>query len=180
MSEFEYLTGLLTIVLGLAIARTMGGIALFLSSKKRTLYRWTLLGFCLALAAMQIDWWRVLWITLGDSDLLAETVYLWITATALLYLASYLLVPGGESTELDESTIRPAFYACMAIHFCAFPLYRLIQGQAEAIEAGTVVMIGLCLCGMVFRRGRVQFAFALLWFLLAFGSIILSFGSPFI
>jgi len=184
MREFEYLTGLLTIVLGLAIARAMSGIANFLVLDTRTLRSWTLFVFCLALAAMQVDWWRLLWVTLGKSELMTETVYLWIVATVMLYLASYVLVPhlgSGSSDDVEQSaSVRPAFFACMALHFCAFPLYQLANGEIAALEIGPLVMIGLCILGALLKQVKVQFAFSLIWALLAFGAIGLSFGSPFV
>lgn len=184
MSEFEYLTGLLTIVLGLAIARAMSGIANFLVLSTRTLQSWTFFLFCLALAALQVDWWRVLWVTLGSSELMAEAVYLWITATVMLYLASYVLVPhlGADDNEnvAPKEEVRPAFFACMAIHFCAFPLYQTMTGQIAAMEFGPLVMIFLCILGIFLRNAKVQFGFSLAWLLLAFGSIGLSFGTRFV
>lgn len=175
---------MLTIVLGLAIAGAMRGIASFLVLETRTLQNWTLFGFCLALVAMQVDWWRVLWITLGSSELLTEAVYLWVAATVLLYLASFVLVPhlgvnGIENSDGKES-VRPAFFACMALHFCAFPLYQVTMGEIEAMDGRPLVMVGLCLIGALVKGEKVQFGFSLLWSLLAFGAIGLSFGSNFI
>ena len=69
MSVFEYASGLISIVVGLAIARILGGIGTFTGLEKRTAADWIVLSWSIALALNLVGWWIGGWIRYERSQL---------------------------------------------------------------------------------------------------------------
>ena len=174
MDAFEYLAGLLTIILGLSIARTMSGIGAFLLLEKRTLRNWNAGGFCLVLAMLQIGWWRVLWAVFNDVEFLSiAQVYAWVAATVMLYLSSYVLVQS-TSTSTDYAVaqsgkLHPVFFTSLALHFSAVPIESAIRGVFSVTVVGfPLLMIALCLLGMFLKGEKALAVLMVSWNVLMF------------
>ena len=96
MGVFEYIAAFVAIVMGLAVARVMSGIGAFILADRRAPDDWLLASWCLALVILMIGWWMLGWFTIGQLETITYgSVLLWFSSTALLFLASYILVPGG-------------------------------------------------------------------------------------
>ena len=125
MTAFEYASGLISIVIGLAIARVLGGIGGFLVARQRSTSDWIVAMWCLALLITMVAWWHVGWVTFrGRPEIDLGTSFAWIFATALFYLAVFVLVPNTLAQEYSSEVgtlrpPRPAFYLCLAAHFVA-------------------------------------------------------------
>jgi hypothetical protein len=185
VSEFEYLIGLLTIVLGLAVAKAMGGIGSFLIAERRTLRNWIDVGFCLALVIFQIGWWKVLWSIFNNAELLSNgLVYSWIAATALLYLASYVLVPQSGhfagSVRTTSKAIPPAFFYCVALHFCAVPFYFIIQREISFTIAWPLLMVALCVLGAFLKSDRAMLTLVAIWLVMGLSVVLIDPGAAFV
>ena len=59
MSAFEYASGLISIVVGMAVARVLGGIGNFSAANKRAASDWIVAAWCLALLLTLVGWWRM-------------------------------------------------------------------------------------------------------------------------
>ncbi len=141
MSVFEYASGLISIVVGLAVARVLGGIGTFSAASERAASDWVVASWCLALLLTMVGWWMSAWTTLrGQAEIGFSTLFIWIVATALLYLAAYVLIPGtSESASGPGSSLRPvrsAFYLYLAAHFGVAVLQQLTQQTFVVAEGG--------------------------------------------
>jgi hypothetical protein len=123
MNVFEYASGLISIVIGLAVARVLGGIGSFSTASQRSAHDWIVASWCLALLLVLVGWWFQGWNLFRErTEIDFATVLIWIVATSLLYLAAYVLVPGatsGETSDVRSSLhpLRRSFYFFIAAHF---------------------------------------------------------------
>jgi hypothetical protein len=183
VSAFEYIAGFMTIVLGLSVARALGGIGAFITADQRSLNDWTTAGFCLTLALLQIGWWSVLWGALGESEVMSKwQVFSWIAATAMLFLAGHVLVPNeGSSPKTPSWPIRPGFFICMGLHFSAVPLSILFEvRESLSLVIWPALMIILCLIGLFFRSDKARAALAIGWLSLSFFAVLYDPTAPFL
>ncbi len=150
MTGFEYASGLISIVVGLGIARVLGGVGTFLRLDNRTPHDWIVGTWCLVLFLALVGWWMFGWQVLRmQTDISFVTLIFWTIATALLYLSAYLLVPativdrsGGPETNFELP--RGAFFACLAAHFGLMFVYAIVAlgsglGALVTLGAGTII-----------------------------------------
>ena len=170
MSVFEYVSVFVAIVLGLAVARVMNGIGAFIISNNRSADDWLLAGWCLSLIVNQIGWWMLGWVTYGQLEIVPYgAVLAWFTSTALLFLASYILVPGGCLVSTEPSavmgTLRPSFFVCLALHFCSAIVfaYVALDGIFTRGEWFVVVMAALSAIGAFLRSTSAHFVHLFVW-----------------
>jgi hypothetical protein len=142
MTAFEYASGLISIVIGLAVARVLGGIGGFLVARQRSASDWIVAAWCVALLVTMIAWWHVGWTTFrGRPEIDLGTSFAWSFATALFYLAAFVLVPHtiAQEDSSEVGTLRspaPAFYLCLAAHFVAGTLL-----SNPTFESGGVIIM---------------------------------------
>jgi hypothetical protein len=135
MTVFEYVSVLLAIVLGLSVARAMSGIAAFVVADHRSTKDWLVVGWCVGLMYMQAVWWLGGWFAFSGLETFSlGTVMYWITATAMISLASYVLVPRADGTTAtatpSKTAVRPAFFACLAGHFGIVLGSAMLSGES--------------------------------------------------
>ena len=103
----------------------------------------------------------------------------WLVAlvpTALLYLASYTLVPDtaeGHSRQHDKTNFRlpgPAFFGCLAVHFALFAVYRIADvaqggraGQDGQYPVTMLVLVALAVVGFRLKTPRSYVIHLALW-----------------
>jgi len=178
MTAFEYASALISIVVGLAVARVLGGVGAFLVAKRRSSADWVVAGWYLTLLVLLIGWWHAGWLAFRDRPTIDPgTLYGWSFATALFYLAAYILVPdraghAPSSEEADLSPLRPAFYLCLAAHFVAASLITL---QAWDFR-GMILMptlVGVAAAGAWAKTDRMRALHLLVWFV-ALSALVVS------
>ena len=70
MTVFEYASGLISIVIGLAVARVLGGISNFIAAERRIGSDWIVASWCFALLITLVGWWLVGWYVLrGQAEI---------------------------------------------------------------------------------------------------------------
>lgn len=168
MSVFEYVAAFVAIVMGLSVARVMSGVGAFILAKDRASTDWIVAGWCVALIVTQIGWWMLGWFTVGQLETISyATVLLWFSGTALLFLASYILVPGlvvfQGSPVSAEGGLRPAFFICLAIHFLLPLVSSLLRNSWIPAMWLIVLMVGLSGAGAFLRSNRGQSILLLVW-----------------
>ena len=155
MSGFEYFTALVSIVLGFTLARVVGGIGNTLIDSKRGVEVWLTTAWCVALLIQILVFWFVIWRIFSASDSISfvETT-VFVLATVVLYLASYVLV----SNDHDRIGIPiSSFFFCLAIHF------SLVVGYTSVVSSfslGTVIsggLICLSLTGPLLKKNSHHF-----------------------
>jgi hypothetical protein len=168
MSVFEYVAAFVAIVMGLSVARVMSGVAAFILAKDRTSTDWIVSGWCVALIITQVGWWMLGWFTVGQLETISYvTVLYWFSGTALLFLASYILVPelavSQGSPTSSESVPRRAFFVCLALHFL-LPLFSALLRDAWIPSMWLIVlMVGLSGAGLFIRGNQGQSILLLVW-----------------
>ena len=161
MTVFEYASGLISIVIGLAVARVLGGIGTFIVARDRSFSDWTVAAWCVALVFVLVGWWMIGWIVLsGLTELAFITLFLWVVASALLYLGAFVLLPGGVIGGAGDprehlQPLRAAFYFCLAGHFGVVflvVLFRGVGGGWGAVNVG--ILAALSAAGATARSSR--------------------------
>ena len=123
MSPFEYASGLVSIVVGLGVARVLGGFGTFISARQRSASDWIVALWCIAILGNLIGWWIAVWNIMREQvEISLATLFVGILATSLLYLAAYVLIPGAPIDGAREGganlhSPRAAFYYCLGAHF---------------------------------------------------------------
>ena len=162
MTGFEYASGLISIVVGLGIARVLGGVGAFLRLHNRTPHDWIVGTWCLVLFLAQVAWWMIGWQALrGQGEISFVTLVFWTFATALLYLSAYLLVPatiadrpGGPEANFELP--GGAFFACLAAHFGLMLVYAIValgSGLGTLVTLGAITIITASGAAMKTDRG---------------------------
>ena len=174
MTAFEYASGLISIVVGLGIARVLGGVGTFLSLDNRTPHDWIVGTWCLVLSLTLVAWWMVGWTVLrAQSEISFVTLVFWTFATALLYLSAYLLVPGtvvdrSGGPETNFELPRRAFFACLAAHFGLVFVYLILAlGGLGSTVLGAMTIISAS--GFVIKTNRGYALHLAVWIAVLFG-----------
>jgi hypothetical protein len=151
MTVFEYAGGLISIVVGLAVARVLGGIGSFIRAGNRSASDWIVASWCLALVFNLVGWWYAGWAIFADrAEIGAAALIVWVVATSLLYLAAYVLIPNAGLAAASDSQAKPpplpaAFFFCLAAHFgVGIALGLSIQGQGintAYIQVATMAVV---------------------------------------
>ncbi len=176
MTGFEYASGLISIVVGLGMARVLGGIGTFLRLDNRTPHDWIVGTWCLVLFLTLVAWWMLGWQVLRvRAEISLGTLVFWTFATALLYLSAYLLVPativaqsGGPETNFE---LPPrAFFACLAAHFGLVLVYLNVAALGSGLSStvlGTMTIISAS--GFVIKTNRGYALHLAVWIAVLFG-----------
>jgi hypothetical protein len=179
MTVFEYTSGLTSIVVGLAVARILGGVSTFGSASERSAHEWIVGSWCIVLLFALVGWWMAGWVILrGRTEVEFATVSLWVVATCFLYLAAAVLVPSTPSWEASDPRtklrpLRAAFYFYLAAHFAAVALANIVSGEGPFFEVGwipgllyTGTLIGVSALGAVAHSDRNRTLHLVAWTLM--------------
>lgn len=168
MSDFAYIAVLLSIVLGLAIAQLLAGIARLVRDGRRLWPAWWVMALVamLLIADFQVWWVSFDWRHVHTWTFLSYIAFMILPM--LLYLLAYLILPADlrlDGTELVREFVgrRRAFYAIMALVPPASFFQQHLFGARIPLDFDTGVRIfwfALALPGLVSRRTAVQAAIA--------------------
>jgi hypothetical protein len=179
VTPFEYATGLVSIVIGLAVARVLGGIGSFISGGERSASDWFVASWCIVILVNLGGWWIAVWNLLGRQVEIEFAILLAVTlATAFLYLASYVLIESGSivGTRHASAFVTPgtAFFCCLGAHFAvvvtgaiAFDLDQPTEDLAETAFLAAVAIAGAAAKGTRSRVLHLVIWAALLFAMLA-------------
>jgi hypothetical protein len=175
MTVFEYASGLISIVVGLAVARVLGGISNFIAADRRIGSDWIVASWCFALLINLVGWWLMGWSALrGRAEIDFATLFTWILATTPLYAAAHVLVPDTAVRDSSRASphlepLRGAFHLCLAAHY--------VLGFAVGISAsdGTrplgryvvAVMVAVSASGALARSDRARVLHLVAWLAVA-------------
>ena len=178
MTVFEYASGLTSIVVGLAVARILGGISTFSGSGGRSAYDWIVGAWCLTLLFTLVGFWMAGWVILqGRAEIEFLTLVLWIVSTSCLYLAAAVLVPSTTIWDVSEARtglhpLRGSFYFYLGGHFAAVALAQIASGEGpffgELIPSLLVTgtLIGVTVLGAVAQSDRTRALHLSAWVLM--------------
>jgi hypothetical protein len=171
MSEFEYITVLLSIILGLAVTQLLAGFARLLRDGRSLTPAWWIfvLIAMLLLANLQIWWVSHEWRRVEEWTFLAYAAFMILPV--LMYLLAYLLLPDnlhltGHELAREFVDHRKPFYTCLAlVPLASFLQERLLTGHLPSASLDTgfrLVFLAIAVPGFLWRQTRVQACVALL------------------
>lgn len=171
MDEFEYITVLLSIILGLGVTQLLSGFARLLRDGRSLARAWWVMVIVstLLLGILQVWWISFIWRDVQDWTFFAYLAFM--VLPILLYLAAYLVLPADlhlDGDALAQAFIerRRPFYAIIAlIPLASFVQQRLLSGDLPELDLDTALRLcwfAIALPGFLSRRIAVQACVALL------------------
>jgi hypothetical protein len=183
MDAFSYLSILISIVVGLALASLLTGFAAMVRARARVVMYWPLAAQMVLIFLVQVQlWWA--FFSLREVGRWSFPEFLVVLMQAVLvYLATAVLVPDirdGERIDLKECYFREArwFFAVLLLAIVDSLLKNLVltgQFQNSTDLAGHAAFIGICVTGMATRRERIHKIIAVLALLIFASYIVLLF-----
>lgn len=171
MTEFEYISVLLSIILGLAVTQLLAGLARLLRDGRALAPAWWIFVIIatLLLANLQIWWVSFDWRHVPEWTFFSYAAFM--VLPVLMYLLAYLLLPDNlhlDGHELAREFInhRRPFYACLAlVPLASFLQERLLTGHPPALSLDTgfrLLFLVIAAPGFLSRRVAVQATVAVL------------------
>jgi hypothetical protein len=119
VSPFEHLSVLISIIIGLAIARVLSRAAVLVQAHQRVRPYWLLILWAVLLFIVQVEWW---WASFEFRAQMEWNFFFFIfilMSPVMLYLAATFILPElkeGESCDLKDHYFRecPWFYSLIA------------------------------------------------------------------
>ncbi|HEX7110869.1 MAG TPA: hypothetical protein VF216_00355 [Mizugakiibacter sp.] len=171
MSDFEYISVLLSIILGLGITQLLSGIARLVRDGRQLAPAWWLM---VMVATLLLAHFQVWWVSFGWRYVQAWTFFgyaAFMVMPMLLYLLAYLILPADlllDGRELVREFLarRRAFYAIVALVPPAsfFQQWMLSRLTFDFDAAMRLLWLLLAIPGFVSRRVAVQAALAVAYF----------------
>jgi hypothetical protein len=175
MTPFEYATGLFSIVIGLGVARVLGGIGTFITTRDRSASDWIVASWCAVILVNLGGWWIAVWIILqGQAEIDFAILLAVILATSLLYLATYVLTLGAPIDGTRHARTYPVprvqFYYCLGAHFAVVLAFQtafdLINDPRNVVE--TAILAAVASAGAAAKSTRSRVLHLVIWTVLLF------------
>ena len=174
MSEFEYITVLLSIIIGLGVTQLLSGIARLIRDGRALGPAWWIFVVVATLLLADIQVW---WVSFGWRHVAEWTFFGYVAFLILpivLYLLSYLVLPSDLHLDGDElarafvAKRRPFYLLIMLIAPASFFQQWMLAGgiRPDLDAALRLLWIVLAIPGFVSRRVVVQAAVAIVSFVL--------------
>lgn len=168
MSDFEYISVLLSIILGLAITQLLSGIARLIRDGRRLAPAWWVMVIVatLLLADFQVWWASFEWRHIQGWNFFNYAAFM--VLPMLLYLLAYLVLPENlrlDGRELADEFIqrRRMFYGIMMLVPLASFLQQHLFGASLPLDLDTgvrLLWLALSIPGFLSRRVLVQASLA--------------------
>ena len=171
MSEFEYISVLLSIVIGLGITQLLSGIARLVRDGRALAPAWWVIVLVATLLVANLQVWWVSFHWRGITDWTFFSYIAFMILPILLYLLAYLILPADlhlDGAELARAFIdkRKPFYAMVAL----IPIASLLQQwmltdmipPADADACMRLLWLVLAVPGFLSRRIGTQALLAVL------------------
>jgi len=132
VETFTYLAGFSTLILGLAVAKLLQGLADLTEERARVRFYWLPVGWMIGLlAACAWEWWMILrWRTFTGWTF-GHFAFLLLKPSILFYLASLVVprFPDGGAVDLEEHYFRVHRY-----FFVLFAMFLLLDLADTALK----------------------------------------------
>ncbi len=179
MTPFEYATGLFSIVIGLGVARVLGGIGTFITTRDRSASDWIVASWCAVILVNLGGWWIAVWIILqGQAEIDFAILLAVILATSLLYLATYVLTIGAPIDGTRHARTYPVprvqFFYCLGAHFAVVVAFQAASDDLSfdprnAVE--TAVVAAVAAAGAAAKGTRSRVLHLVIWTVLLFAML---------
>lgn len=148
MTTFELISVLISIIVGLAAARLLNGLARTIELRRQIRFYWIQgLWSGTTGVALVLFWWATVRSYSGHSEWLYIDFLSLIFYSIILYLVAVLIVPGEirEGTDLEAHfySVRPWFFSFVAVGLAADGLDTLKNGVETFLSFGPQYVIFL-------------------------------------
>jgi hypothetical protein len=168
MTAFEYLSVLLSIILGLAVTQVLQGYRALLLSRQSVRMHWPTLIWSVLLLLFVAQAW---WVSFGLDDQTEwrfDTFLVILLQMSLIYMLAAMVlpdVPSGAETDLAahyENQRRPFFICLGLVVVVSLAKDLMLEGRLpELLNVGFHVLLGaVALIGLTLRRPSLQLALA--------------------
>ena len=184
MDEFEYITVLLSIILGLGVTQLLSGLARLLRDGRSLARAWWVIVIVLTLLLGILQVWWVSFMWRGVQNWTFFAYFAFMVLPILLYLLAYLALPADlhlDGDQLAQAFIerRRPYYAILAlVPLASFVQQWLLTGVPPQPDLDTLMRlfwIVLAVPGFVSQRRSVQAGVAVLSLVLMLAYIDLLF-----
>jgi len=189
MSAFEFISVLLSIVVGLAFTRVLSGVARALEIRRRVRFYWVQ-GVWMANVALLlvVFWWAVLFSHADSEVWLFPSFALLLVYSVLIFLQAALILPSdlGEGADLEAHfyEVRPWFFTLLALATVAEFGDTLLHGGFERVASfgpgyWVILVSGVTLSAVGARSANRRFHefYSILFFLGMTSWMIRRFGA---
>ena len=184
MSVFEYVAGMITVVLGLGVAHLLGSLGSLAASQGRIRAHWVQILWIVLLLGLHLQAWVSLWSLRGLSEWRIGQMVGALVAAGLIVIVSRILVPHVDvDTEVDLREryfqVRVRFFAALS----ALWILRLFIGIA--VFGGDpwapeglfqTAWLVLSVVGALVARPAWHAIIAVIWALLLVGFLLVARG----
>lgn len=172
MDAFHWIVIPISTVLGLALARLLGGYVTAIKGRTRMRFDWLPLTFAAAILGVALQFWWALLELSPHRDWSLSAFALLMAMIMALFTAAALISPGEDDADLGVAFERNGRWALVALavfHGLAIVANRLLWGEAvlSPIQALEAVLAALCLVAGLVRHRRTQEAVAVSYVLLS-------------
>jgi len=148
MTTFEFVSVLISIIVGLAAARLLNGLARMIELRRQVKFYWIQGVWTGTIGAVLVlFWWSVVRSYSGHSEWLYIDFLSLIFYSIVIYLAAVLIVPGEirEGTDLEAHFyfVRPWFFSFAAVAVVADGLDSLKNGVETFLSFGPQYVVFL-------------------------------------
>lgn len=172
MSDFEYISVLLSIILGLGITQLLSGIARLVRDGRALAPAWWLM---VIVATLLLAHFQVWWVSFGWRTVQTWTFFgyaAFMILPMLLYLLAYLILPAdllldGREWVQEFLARRRAFYVIVAlVPVASFFQQGMLAGRfvLDADASIRLLWLALAIPGFISRRIAVQAILSVAYF----------------
>lgn len=162
MSTFEFVSVLLSLVISLAVAHLLTGVAQAMKAKT-VRFHWVLSGWWLFTGLLCVDYWFSAW-RLHDAPVWTlGFVLLWLMLAAITYIAAWLVVPdpnadGAMDFAAHFEANRAKFFGMLIAWVVGG---AMVNGYTPSMEAANLLVplfVVLFVTAMIWKHRLVQIA----------------------
>ena len=161
MSVFEYVAGMITVVLGLGVAHLLGSLGSLAASQGRIRAHWVQILWIVLLLGLHLQAWLSLWSLRGLSEWRIGQMVGSLVAAGLIVIVSRILVPHVDSTRRWTFESVTSRSVCVSLRpsprfgSCASSLGSRSSEEIRGRQRGYFKPRGLC-CPWWVLSSRVQ------------------------
>jgi hypothetical protein len=180
MSNFEYVTVIVSVVLALGFSHLLGSIGSIIPNPGRVRGYWLHFVWVFLLLTLHFQFWLGLWGLRSRQEFPVPLIASFLAAASLIFVAARVLVPelhDGQHVDLREHflRIRVPFFSILGFFWLFLIASRMAYIGGSLFEppvAAWLAFILLCILGAVLKRDAWHALIALAWLGLAMGHLL--------
>jgi len=154
MSTFEFISVLLSIVVGLGLARLLSGVGRIVEIRRRVRFYWVQGVWVINIILLLVVFWWATLFSHAENDVWPFLNFLLLLVySILIFLEAVLILPTdleeGADLEVHFFEVRPWFFSLLALTSVAELFDTLLHGGWARVVGFGPYYMGIILCGVV-------------------------------